>query len=158
MGKRSDKPKFRDVHGQTRIGKFLREKAPELIDIVGDLTGIDALDRLGDLVVGKKELSESERQLALAYLERDRAELDAVSRRWEADANSDSWLAKNIRPIVLAWYVLTTTTVAIIDSVPGISFAVGEAYIALQKELTIAVVVAYFGSRWHEKQTAIKYR
>ena len=47
-------------------------------------------------------MSEADKAVALEKLRLERAEIDGVTRRWVADSNSQSWLARNVRPLVLA--------------------------------------------------------
>ena len=72
-----------------------------------------------------------------------------VTDRWKADINSDSWLSKNIRPLTLAWLIVSVTTICILDSANALT--VEEMWVSLFGNLLITVVVAYFGSRGAEK-------
>jgi len=73
-----------------------------------------------------------------------------VSKRWEADMNSDSWLSKSIRPLVLAWLVVSTTLLIFIDA-GTIKFIVEDKWVDLLQIVLITVIGAYFGSRGLEK-------
>ena len=69
---------------------------------------------------------------------------------------SDSWLSKNIRPIVLAWLVIFVSLFAVVDSIDTIDFTVEAAWITLFSTLLVTVIVSYFGSRGVEKYQKIK--
>lgn len=73
-----------------------------------------------------------------------------VSKRWQADMNSDSWLSKSIRPLVMAWLVVSTTLLIFIDA-GAINFIVEDKWVDLLQIVLITVIGAYFGSRGLEK-------
>lgn len=73
-----------------------------------------------------------------------------VTKRWEADMQSDSWLSKNIRPLVLAFLVLSTVIMIFIES-GTIIFQVEDKWVDLLQIVLITVIGAYFGSRGLEK-------
>ena len=73
-----------------------------------------------------------------------------VTKRWEADMQSDSWLSKNIRPMVLAFLVFSTVLMIFIDS-GTIVFLVEDKWVDLLQIVLITVIGAYFGRRGLEK-------
>jgi len=73
-----------------------------------------------------------------------------VTSRWEADMKSDSWLSKNIRPLVLAFLVVSTVLMIFIDA-GTIKFIVEEKWTSLLQIVLITVIGAYFGGRSLEK-------
>tara|TARA_R110000787_G_scaffold94903_4_gene197797 strand:- start:4 stop:396 length:393 start_codon:yes stop_codon:yes gene_type:complete len=73
-----------------------------------------------------------------------------ISSRWEADMKSDSWLAKNIRPLVLAFLVVSTVLMIFIDA-GTINFIVEAKWTDLLQIVLITVIGAYFGGRSLEK-------
>jgi hypothetical protein len=145
---------------ETRVGKFLKEKAPDLagdlLGLVGDVTGVGVLSNIGDKIKGSTELSPEDKALALKELDLDIVEMQEVSKRWEADMKSDSFLSKNARPLTLLWLMLIMSILIFVDSVESISFTVEEAWISLLSTLLVTVVVAYFGSRGYEKGKKLK--
>ena len=78
---------------------------------------------------------------------------EAITERWKADVGSDSWLAKNIRPMVLI-YILTLYAVFSLSS--GAGFNVNKDYVALLGQWGMLVMSAYFVGRSVEKVTSIK--
>jgi len=149
------KKKFKD----TKVGKFLKEKAPNLagdiISITGDITGVEALKNIGDKIKGSNELSDFDKQLALKELELDIKEAEEVSKRWSSDMTSDSWLSKNVRPLTLLYLLLVFSILVIFDSLEN-TFQVKAGWVSLIESLLITVVVAYFGGRSYEKGKKIK--
>jgi len=131
----SDKKKpFKD----TGVGRFLIEKAPSILGVVGDafIPG----NVISQLISGNTSLSETDKAIALEKLRIEKAEIDGTTKRWTADARSGSWLAANVRPLTLVF--LTVSYIAgwymsyPLESITGL--------------LTI-VIGGYFGSRGVEK-------
>ena len=73
-----------------------------------------------------------------------------VTERWKVDMNSDSWLSKNIRPLVLVFLVIATVLLIFIDA-GTISFKVQDKWTDLLQLVLITVIGAYFGGRSFEK-------
>jgi len=73
-----------------------------------------------------------------------------ITSRWEADMKSDSWLSKNVRPLVLIFLVLCTMLLIFIDA-GKLNFNVKDSYIDLLQLVLITVIGAYFGGRSFEK-------
>ena len=74
-----------------------------------------------------------------------------ISDRWKADMNSDSWLSKNVRPLILIFLVVSTVLMIFIDA-GTISFTVEEKWTDLLQLVLITVIGAYFGGRSFEKR------
>ena len=73
-----------------------------------------------------------------------------VTERWKMDMQSDSWLSKNIRPLVLVFLVVATVLLIFIDA-GAISFVVQDKWTDLLQLVLITVIGAYFGGRSLEK-------
>jgi hypothetical protein len=73
-----------------------------------------------------------------------------ITDRWKADMNSDSWLSKNIRPMTLAFLVISTVLMIFIDA-GTIEFIVEDKWTDLLQIVLITVIGAYFGGRSLEK-------
>ena len=103
-----------------------------------------------NLTTTKEEKLEAER-LILEILEK--ADTDAqaqVTERWKADMASDSFLAKNIRPIVLIYLTFIFTILSFFDGNIG-GFSVAEQYVPIFQTLLVTVYGAYFVGRTWEK-------
>lgn len=86
------------------------------------------------------------------YTKQIEAEEAAISDRWKADMASDSWLAKNVRPLSLVSVLAFLFIIIIIDSIgQPIDFTVKPEWVDLLKWLLITMVGAYFGGRTYEK-------
>ena len=97
-----NRKKFRD----TNVGKFLLQKIPTIVSDIADDTAVGSVI---SAIIGGSDMSEADKQIALEKLKLERAEIDGTTRRWVADARSDSWLAQNIRPLTLAFLSLSYT-------------------------------------------------
>ena len=73
-----------------------------------------------------------------------------ITDRWKADMNSDSWLSKNVRPLVLVFLVVCTVLMIFIDA-GSINFVVEQKWTDLLQLVLITVIGAYFGGRSFEK-------
>jgi hypothetical protein len=73
-----------------------------------------------------------------------------ITDRWKSDMNSDSWLSKNIRPMTLAFLVISTVLMIFIDA-GAIAFNVEDKWTDLLQLVLITVIGAYFGGRSLEK-------
>jgi hypothetical protein len=83
-----------------------------------------------------------------ADLEAYKTEQDNLTKRAEADMGSDSWLAKNIRPITLAYILTAYLLLAILD---GTAIDIGDAFVELLGQWGMLVMSFYFGGRTLEK-------
>jgi hypothetical protein len=75
----NDNPKLIKNGGEgTNVGRFLRglkDVAPDILNIAGAVTGIDALKVLGDKIKGSDSISEQDKIIALEMLKIDLADL-----------------------------------------------------------------------------------
>ena len=147
----ADKKKFKE----TKIGAFLKNKAPKILDGIGDiLPDNGAFGVVKNLISSDNSMSPEDKEMALKLLEQDIAEMNNISSRWSSDMKSDSWLSKNTRPMALIFLTLAMTIFIVLDST--ILLQIKESWVSLLETLLITVYVAYFGSRGAEKITKIK--
>ena len=73
-----------------------------------------------------------------------------ITSRWEADLKSDSWLSKNVRPMVLIFLIVCTMLLIFIDA-GALNFEVKSTWVDLLQLVLITVIGAYFGGRSLEK-------
>ena len=146
-----NKKKFKE----TKVGVFLTEKAPDLLDTVGEfLPDKGGLGVLKNIITKDDLMPAKDKETALKLLEQDIAEMNNISDRWTSDMTSDSWLSKNTRPLTLIYLTLCMTIFVVMDSLVVIE--IKEAWISLLEALLMTVYVAYFGSRGAEKVFKIK--
>ena len=145
------KKQFKD----TKVGKFLIGDKGLFKNLADTLPDKGFLGVLKNLIAKENTLSPFEKEKALELLKMDLLEMQEVSKRWDADMTSDSWLSKNTRPLVLLYLTIITTLFVIFDSAND-SFIIDNAWIELLKTLLVTVYVAYFGSRGFEKYNKIR--
>jgi len=146
------KKKFKD----TKVGGFLTKVAPGILGIAGDIlpnAGIFGIVK--NLITKDDTLPPEDKEKALMLLEQDMVEMEEVSKRWESDMKSDSWLSKNTRPMSLIFLTLSMVLLILLDSFEW-DFHVSEGWVSLLQTLLVTVYVAYFGSRGAEKFQSIK--
>ena len=152
-----NKKKFKDWG----VVKFLKEKAPDLagvaLNLVGNiLPGGNILSELGNKIRGSKELNEGDKVLALKKLDQDISQQKEITKRWEIDMNSDSWLSKNIRPLTLLYLLFIVALLCILDSCNVLE--VKDQWVSLFGSLLLTTVGAYFGLREVGKFIKNKYK
>jgi hypothetical protein len=106
-------------------------------------------------VIDKLTTTDEERLAAKQKLQElleqaDKDAQDQVTERWKLDMESDSFLSKNIRPLVLVYLTVIFTALSFFDGNIG-GFQVDEAYIPIFQSLLITVYGAYFVGRTWEK-------
>jgi hypothetical protein len=124
------------------LGKIFSSGATELVKGVGGV--------IDELHTSKEEKLEAELKVKELISNYEVEMEKTITARWEADMNSDSWLAKNIRPMTLAFLIVSTVLLIFIDA-GTIDFVVEEKWTNLLQIVLITVVGAYFGGRSMEK-------
>jgi hypothetical protein len=144
----SDKKKFKD----TTVGKLLFGAAsvvsPQLGAVLNGVTS--PKEAIAEITKAKIPTEDKIKLQALIY-EQQNKEMEEISMRWKADAASDSWLSKNVRPLVLVWCIVVFSFAGILDSVNSIDFQINALWNDTFEKVMMAVVLAYFGGRSGEK-------
>lgn len=133
----------------TALGGWLKEKAPNILDTVGDL-----LPDQGALGIVKNLLDKEpgiDPVEAKAKIDAEVAFQNNVTERWKADMGSDVKLAKLIRPVTLIALMLMFMTTMVLDSIDNLSFNVKDSYVSLLEILMLTSFGAYFAGRTIEK-------
>lgn len=86
--------------------------------------------------------------------EQQNKEIESITSRWKADSMSDSWLSKNVRPLVLVWCIVVFSLAGILDSIESVPFHIGVTWNDTFEKVMMSVVLAYFGGRTTEKATS----
>ena len=133
---------------ETKVGQWLREKAPSVLDVVGDVLPDRGVLGVVKNLVDKDPTLDSESFKAVMDAEM-RAQ-DNVTERWKADASADVKLAKLIRPVMLIALCLFFMILTVWDGVDP-QFMPPENYINLLEILMLTVFGAYFAGRTVEK-------
>ena len=125
------------------INKLFSGGASKLVESVGGV--------LDNVITTDEEKLEAKRKLKEVILSHEAELQKNVTDRWQADMNSDSWLSKNVRPLVLIFLVVSTVLMIFIDA-GTIQFTVEEKWTDLLQLVLITVIGAYFGGRSLEKR------
>ena len=109
---------------------------------------------IGD-VIDKVTTTDEERLAAKQKIQEllEKADNDAqtqVTERWKLDMQSDSFLSKNIRPLVMVFLTAMFTILAFTDGNIG-QFSIQKEYIPIFQTLLVTVYGAYFVGRTWEK-------
>ena len=124
------------------LSKIFSSSATELIKGVGGV-----IDNLHTSKEEKLAAEQKIKELVSSY----EIEMEKnITERWKMDMQSDSWLSKNIRPLVLVFLVVSTVLLIFIDA-GAISFTVQDKWTDLLQLVLITVISAYFGGRSLEK-------
>jgi len=116
--------------------------AEKLVESVGGV--------LDNLSTSKEEKLEAKRKIKELMVNHQVEVEKNVTARWQSDMNSDSWLSKNVRPLVLVFTIACTMLLVFIDS-GSIKFQVEEKWTDLLQLTLITIIGAYFGGRSVEK-------
>ena len=144
--KNSEGNKIKD----TALGGWLKQKAPGILDTVGDL-----LPDRGALGVVKnlidREYPDIDPEEVRARIDAEIAFQNNVTERWKADMGSDVKLAKYIRPVTLITLTLVFVITMVVDSIDNVAFNVKDTYVSLLEILMLTAFGAYFAGRTIEK-------
>ena len=124
------------------LGNLLSGGAADLVKNVGGV--------IDDLHTSEEEKLEAEQKIKELIANYEVEMEKNITSRWEADLKSDSWLSKNVRPMVLIFLIVCTMLLIFIDA-GAIKFNVKDSYIDLLQLVLITVIGAYFGGRSFEK-------
>ena len=124
------------------LGGLLSGGAADLIKGVGGV--------IDDLHTSKEEKLAAELKIKQLISDYEVEMEKNITSRWEADLKSDSWLSKNVRPLVLIFLIVCTMLLIFIDA-GALSFEVKSSWVDLLQLVLITVIGAYFGGRSLEK-------
>ena len=124
------------------LSKVFSGGATELVEGVGGV--------LDNLITSKDEKLEAKRKIKELVANYEVEMEKNITSRWEADLKSDSWLSKNVRPVVLIFLIVCTMLLIFIDA-GAINFEVKSSWVDLLQLVLITVIGAYFGGRSLEK-------
>jgi len=124
------------------LGMLSGGGATELVKGVGGI-----IDNLHTSKEEKLEAAQKIKELVSNY----EVEMEkTITDRWKSDMASDSWMSKNVRPMVLIFLVVSTVLMIFIDA-GTINFVVEPKWTDLLQLVLITVIGAYFGGRSLEK-------
>ena len=125
------------------LGKLFSGGAADLVKGVGGV--------IDNLHTSKEEKLAAEQKIKELVAQYEVEMEKNITDRWKSDMNSDSWLSKNVRPLVLIFLVTCTMLMIFIDA-GTIAFEVEEKWTDLLQLVLITVIGTYFGGRSFEKR------
>ena len=94
---------------ETKLGQFLKKVGSSLVNNAEHILPDNGFyGVIKNLITVDKQLTPEDKITALKLLEIDMVEMQEVSKRWESDMKSDSWLSKNTRPMTLIFLTIST--------------------------------------------------
>tara|TARA_R100000544_G_C2223817_1_gene59273 strand:+ start:1364 stop:1819 length:456 start_codon:yes stop_codon:yes gene_type:complete len=148
MSKERKEKKERKRLKDTKLGLWLSDKAPEVLDIVGELLPDSGALGIVKNLLDKTDVSPEE---AAAVINAEVEFQKQVTARWEADMSSDVKIAKYIRPYTLIILMSMFALLVVADSIGALDFDVKESYVSLLEILMLTAFGAYFAGRSIEK-------
>jgi len=147
-----NKKKFKD----TAVGQLLFGAASVINPTLGNiLQGVTSpKEAIAEITKSDVSLEDKIKLQQLIY-EQQNKEIEAITSRWKADSMSDSWLSKNVRPLVLVWCIIIFSFAGILDSIDTVPFHINDNWNSTFENVMMAVVLAYFGGRTTEKATSL---
>ena len=124
------------------LGNLLSGGTADLVKGVGGV--------IDELHTSQEEKLEAERKIKEIIANYEVEMEKNITSRWEADLKSDSWLSKNVRPLVLIFLIVCTMLLIFIDA-GALNFEVKSTWVDLLQLVLITVIGAYFGGRSLEK-------
>lgn len=105
---------------------------------------------IDDITTTDEERLEAKRMVQELLEKADKDAQEQVSERWKFDMQSDSFLSKNIRPLIMIFLTAMFTLLAFTDGNIG-EFKIQKEYIPIFQTLLVTVYGAYFVGRTWEK-------
>ena len=126
------------------------KKILEKIFGVGSSVVDDVANALDRFIRTKEDRDAFEKEMTEIFVRAESEMQKNVSDRWKYDMDSDSWLSKNVRPLVLVFLIFSTILLIFIEG-GNIDFFIKEEWITLLQMILLTVIGAYFGGRSIEK-------
>ena len=115
------------------LGNLLSGGAADLVKGVGGV--------IDNLHTSKEEKLEAERKIKEIIANYEIEMEKNITSRWQADLKSDSWLSKNVRPLVLIFLIVCTMLLIFIDA-GALKFEVKSSWVDLLQLVLITVIGA----------------
>lgn len=144
--------KFKD----SKIGQVLLGAASIINPTLGNILKGVTSPQEAIAEITKADVSQEDKiKLQQLIYDQQNKEIEAITSRWKADSMSDSWLSKNVRPLVLVWCIVVFSFAGILDSIESVPFHINSTWNDTFEKVMMAVVLAYFGGRTTEKATSL---
>lgn len=156
--KNKEKVKFKD----SKVFGFIKDKFPDIagkgLELFGEITGKEGFASAGRWLQGEKNLNTNDSEELKIAMDHDLKELEIIesnlTERHKNDMLSDSWLSKNVRPIVVLNFTALIDYV-ILSAIHG--RPIKEQFLGLIMTLGVSTIGGYFVMRTTEKRNKNKY-
>lgn len=137
----TDVPK---IMGQVATGNYVGAIATAAGNLAGSKDE-KSNEILNELTIKSKEI---ELELSRVELEEFKVQEENITSRWDIDSKSESWLSKNIRPLVVANFTLLIDFVLIASQ---FGRPIAEAYLPILMTMGVTAIGGYFTLREYGK-------
>ena len=136
---------------ESTVGKLLLGAAGIVNPTLGNVLKGVTSPKEAIAEIGKAKIPTQDKiRLQQMLFEQQTKEMQEISTRWVADSKSDSWLSRNVRPMVLIFLVVSSVIMVFIDA-GWINFEISQSNQALLTTSLTVTLGAYFGGRSFEK-------
>tara|TARA_R110002020_G_scaffold199798_1_gene401690 strand:+ start:2630 stop:3082 length:453 start_codon:yes stop_codon:yes gene_type:complete len=136
---------------ESTVGKLLFGAASIVNPTLGNVLKGVTSPKEAIAEIGKAKIPTQDKiRLQQMLFEQQTKEMQEISTRWVADSKSDSWLSRNVRPMVLIFLVVSSVIMVFIDA-GWINFEISQSNQALLTTSLTVTLGAYFGGRSFEK-------
>ena len=143
--------KPRKKFAESTVGKLLLGAAGIVNPTLGNVLKGVTSPKEAIAEIGKAKIPTQDKiRLQQMLFEQQTKEMQEISTRWVADSKSDSWLSRNVRPMVLIFLVVSSVIMVFIDA-GWINFEISQSNQALLTTSLTVTLGAYFGGRSFEK-------
>lgn len=157
-----EKKKLRERIAESKVFQFAKDKLPDLagkgLEIFGDITGKESIEGFGKWLQGEPNVSEEDKKQIAELMQQELKELEIIesnlTERHKNDMLSDSWLSKNVRPLVVLNFTLLINVV-IVAGIFGKQ--ISDVYIDMIIMVSMNVLSFYFAGREISKRNKMKY-
>lgn len=143
--------KYKDEHGTTRVGDFLRKAAPHIADVVGNiLPDSGALGIVKNLIVNDKKLSEEQKAEALALLNYDLENTkDARNMQVEALRQGDNFSKRFVYYLAAFWSVSAMIYIFMATFTTIVNEKISDTILGFLLGTIVATIINFFYGSSH---------
>lgn len=139
---------YKDKHGTTKVGDFLRGVkgiAPDILELAGNITGVDALEKLGDKIRGDKTLTDEQKATALDLLKHDLENTkDARAMQVEALRQDDVFSKRFVYYLATFWSVMSMIYIFAITFFNIVNERVADTILGFLLGTIVATIINFF--------------
>jgi len=143
-----------DKQGTKKNIEVKVDKMKEILKKIFGNIGGGVAEKISNIVdqhtFSKEEKAKFEKEMTEVLIQAEAEMQKNVTERWRSDMGSDSWLSKNVRPMVLIFLIVCTMLLIFIEA-GSIKFTVKPEWISLLQLILTTVIASYFGGRSWEK-------